>query len=347
MSELCAVFLYVLYKEQVLKPAFITDNDSFLFYLFHSNNEFLEHDTFLMFNKFMSKGFMNCFKYSDEIYTNSFLSHLDSEQKKALTRNDIVNSNDCEIKKRIFLLYYDIFPQIDKTLYKFMVDKIDPEIFIFRWYLCAFTREFPINKVVHLWDLILLVEFIEEKKKEENKNKITKIKKYKKKDNKKDKKIKNLKDSKIHYSNDINENKNEIKNLKDSKIKIYDNYYSHDNKSEIKINDNINDIYDSKDNKNEIKNLKDSKIYDNYYSNDNKNEIKNLKDSNIFDNYYSNDNKNEIKINDNDNINDNININLNINENINNEINNEITTENNNIINNYNSINIINENNII
>ena len=165
MSELCAVFLYVLYKEQVLKPAFITDNDAFLFYLFHSNNEFLEHDTYLMFNKFMSKGFMNCFKYSDEIYSNSFLSHLDSEQKRELTRSDIVNSNDSEIKKRIFLLYYNIFPQIDKTLYKFMVEKVDPEIFIFRWYLCAFTREFPINKVVHLWDLILLVEFIEEKKK--------------------------------------------------------------------------------------------------------------------------------------------------------------------------------------
>ena len=41
MSELAAIFLYVLYKEQVLKPAFITCKEAFLYYFFHSNNEFL------------------------------------------------------------------------------------------------------------------------------------------------------------------------------------------------------------------------------------------------------------------------------------------------------------------
>ena len=186
MSDLCAVFLFVLYKEQIIKPAFIKDNNTFLFYLFHSNNEFLEHDTYLMFSKFMLKGFINFFKYNDDIYKDSFLSQLDNEQKKNLSKKEILNSNDSELKKRIFLLYYNKFPYIDNNLYTFMFDKIDPEIFIFRWYLCIFTREFPINKVVHLWDLILLIDFIEKKKllDDEEKNKKKKEDKINKNKNK-------------------------------------------------------------------------------------------------------------------------------------------------------------------
>lgn len=171
MSELCAVFLYVLYKEQVLKPAFITDNDTFLYYLFHSNNQFLEHDTYLMFSTFMSKGFLNFFKYSDDIYIDGDLSKLNIEQSKALTKEKIVNANDSELKKRMFLIYYDKLPLIDKNLYKFMSDKIDPDIFILKWFLCVFTREFPINHLVHLWDLILLYELINDGDSSFNNNK--------------------------------------------------------------------------------------------------------------------------------------------------------------------------------
>ena len=126
MSELCAVFLYVLYKEQVLRPAFITDKETFLYYLFHSNNQFLEHDTYLMFSTFMSKGFSHFFKYSDDIYIDGDLSKLNIEQSKALTKEKIINANDSELKKRMFLIYYDKLPLIDKNLYKFMSDKIDP-----------------------------------------------------------------------------------------------------------------------------------------------------------------------------------------------------------------------------
>ena len=283
MSELCAVFLHVLYKEQVLKPAFIKDNDAFLYYLFHSNNEFLEHDTYLMFNKFMLKGFINFFRYSDEIYSESFLSLLSSEQKQTLTKKQIIDSNDSEIKKRIFLLYYDTFPQIDKSLYKFMVEKVDPEIFIFRWYLCIFTREFPVDKVVHLWDLILLVQFIEEKRREENKNNkkidIKKYLKYKKNKNKSNNKINddNINDNKnenIITDDNDDENENEIKN----EINIK-NYYSNDvnNSNHIKIN-NINCINDNINFDNNEKNIDNNNIIIN-------NKIMKKKDIDIITNY--------------------------------------------------------------
>ena len=202
MSELCAVFLYVLYKEQVIKPAFIENNEKFLFFLFHSNNEFLENDTYLMFSKFMVKGFAIFFKYNDEIYRDGYLNQLDIEQKKALTKKEIINSNDSDLKKRIFLIFYDKFPFIDKDLYKFMSDKIDPEIFIFRWFLCIFTREFPINQVVHLWDLILLYEYVEGKL------------------SKKDSEIDNNENINIidnsNNNNIINNNNNNIKNENDN-----------------------------------------------------------------------------------------------------------------------------------
>ena len=261
MSELCAVFLYVLYKEQVLKPAFIENDETFIFYLFHSNNQFLENDTYSMFSKFMLKGFANFFKYNDEIYREGYLTQLDSEQKRKLTKNEILNSNDSELKKRIFLLYYDKFPYIDKNLYKFMSEKIDPELFIFRWFLCIFTREFSINQVVHLWDLVLLYEFIEEKLlKNDNESKIdnkkdnnNKEKELKKEDNinkdfviinKEDKKEDNKEENK-EYNKEDNKEDNKEKNKEDNKE---DNII--DNTIDNKVDNTIDNKEDNKiDNK--------------------------------------------------------------------------------------------------
>ena len=209
MSEVCGVFLYVLYKEQVLKPEFVTDNNTFLYFFFHSNNEFLEHDTYLMFSTFMSRGFSNYFKYSDDTYIDGGLSKLNSKQ--TITKEEIINANDSELKKRIFLIYYDELPLIDKNLYKFMHDKIDPDLFMLKWFLCVFTREFNINQVVHLWDLILLCELFNyensslnindnNNKKEDSKNTIKKNTNF-------DNKTANNNDNKIN-NNIINDNEN-------------------------------------------------------------------------------------------------------------------------------------------
>ena len=170
MSDLCAIFLYVLYKEKILDTSYIEDNKTFIFYLLYSNNEFLEHDTYALFSRFMLKGYAQFFLYNDEQYMNGDLSKIENQKKKLLKKNDIINSKDSELKKRIYLVYYLEFPLADKQLYQFMIDKIEPEIFMVRWYLCAFSREFSIPQLVELWDLILLQEFIEDKNKN-NKNK--------------------------------------------------------------------------------------------------------------------------------------------------------------------------------
>ena len=51
---------------------------------------------------------------------------------------------------------------------------IYPELFILRWYLGVFTREFKLSQLVFIWDLIILYEYLEtnSEKKEINNNKI-------------------------------------------------------------------------------------------------------------------------------------------------------------------------------
>ena len=59
---------------------------------------------------------------------------IGSKNIKKKKKEDILKSKDSDLKKRMFLVYYHEFPFVDKDLYKFMVDKIDPEIFMVRWY---------------------------------------------------------------------------------------------------------------------------------------------------------------------------------------------------------------------
>ena len=44
-----------------------------------------------------------------------------------------------------------------------MINRVQPELFLFKWYICFLTREFPINKIVHLWDIIFAYDFIQYK----------------------------------------------------------------------------------------------------------------------------------------------------------------------------------------
>jgi hypothetical protein len=285
MNEICGIFLYVLNKKQIINPAFLLDENAFLYFLFHSNNDYLEHDCYIMFNKFMSIGFINFFRYSDEKYNISFLSNLDPEQKKNLTKQQIINSDDSEIKKRIFLLYYDKFPLIDKNLFKFMSEKVDPELFIFRWFLCVFTREFPLEQVVHLWDLVLMFEFLEEKKNEEDK---------KNNNNHNKKESNNFFDFKWVNFKFKKSNSEQIDDKKIIDNKINDNLHNNNNK-DIHDNKNINvNIINESNNNNEIKIENNNKIIENNnISNNNlniiniNNDIQNIKNSgkNMEDNY--------------------------------------------------------------
>jgi len=162
MNDICAIFLYVLYKDYRLTTKFTKDESSFLYFIIHSNNDFLENDLYMMYSSFMNKGIGELYLYSN--FKQSPLSSTPLEKKILLTKEEIDNSEDSQIKKRIYHIFYRLLKEFnDVEFYNELINKVEPELCLFKWYLCFLTREFPINKLVHLWDLIFCYDFIEYK----------------------------------------------------------------------------------------------------------------------------------------------------------------------------------------
>jgi len=161
MGDICGVFLYVLYKEFYLKNGFEKDELTSLYSIIHSNNIYLEHDLYLIFDKFMKKGIANFFLYNTSKYKENILGKKNIEEKLNLSLEDIINSTDSEIKKRIYILYYINFKQFEPKFFDLLKNYVYPELFMLRWFLCAFTREFKLSQVVLIWDLIIMYEYVE------------------------------------------------------------------------------------------------------------------------------------------------------------------------------------------
>ena len=117
MSDICGVFLYVLYKD---------------FYLYNTS------------------------KYKDNI-----LGSKTTEEKLNLNIKDIMNCDECELKKRTYILYYIYLKENEPKLFDVLINYVYPELFMMRWYLCVFTREFNLSQVLLIWDLIIMYEYVE------------------------------------------------------------------------------------------------------------------------------------------------------------------------------------------
>ena len=163
MSDICGVFLYVLYKDFYLKKGFEKDDITYLYSAIHSNNVYLEYDLYTVFNKFMNKGISDFFLYNTIKYKNNILGSKSLEEKLLLSYDDINNCEDSELKKRAYILFYKNFKKVEPEFYNLLIKDVYPELFLVKWYLCVFTREFSLEKVVQLWDLIILYEFMERK----------------------------------------------------------------------------------------------------------------------------------------------------------------------------------------
>ena len=161
MGDICGVFLYVLYKEFYLKSGFEKDELTSIYSLIHSNNVYLEYDLYLIFDKFMRKGIASFFLYNTSKYKENILGSKSIEEKLNLSLDDIINSNDSELKKRIYILYYINFKQFDPKFFDLLKNYVYPELFMLRWFLCVFTREFKLSQVVLIWDLIIMYEYVE------------------------------------------------------------------------------------------------------------------------------------------------------------------------------------------
>ena len=167
MNDICAVFLYILYKDYRLTSKFLKDDLTFLYYIFHSNNDFIENDLYIFYSNFMNKGLSELYLYS-KIKENN-LSKIPLEKKINLTKEEIYSIEDSQINKRIYFLFYKLLQNFDIPLYNEMINRVQPELFMFKWYICFLAREFPINKVVHLWDIIFAYDFIQYKLNNSNK----------------------------------------------------------------------------------------------------------------------------------------------------------------------------------
>ena len=169
MNDICGVFLYILHKNYYLKNDFAKDEISFAYKTFHSNNEFLEQDLYLIFTKFMSRDIAEFFTYNDLKYKQNLLGKKSLEEKISMPIEELMKIDDSLLKKRAYILYYRKFKNIDSNLYELLINQIEPELFLVRWYLCVFTREFPLDQVVLLWDCIIFYEFVEIKLRKKNK----------------------------------------------------------------------------------------------------------------------------------------------------------------------------------
>ena len=143
MNDLLGVFLYVLYKNYFYKDDFCENDIKCVYAIVHSNNYFIEHDLYLLFSKFMNKGISEFFLYNTEKYQNGFLGRTSLKEKMNLQIKQILNCNDSELKKRVYILYYKRFKVIDPDFYKLL--------------------EFKLEEIVYLWDLIIMYEFVEKK----------------------------------------------------------------------------------------------------------------------------------------------------------------------------------------
>ena len=161
MSDICGVFLYVLYKDFYLKSGFEKDELTSMYSLFHSNNVYLEYDLYLIFDKFMQKGISNFYLYNTSKYKDNILGSKTTEEKLNLNIEDIMNCDECELKKRTYILYYIYLKENEPKLFDVLINYVYPELFMMRWYLCVFTREFNLSQVLLIWDLIIMYEYVE------------------------------------------------------------------------------------------------------------------------------------------------------------------------------------------
>ena len=130
---------------------------------FHDEAE-IECDLFFAFDSLMKKGMKNLFnpkliQKGDkeyklyEIFSNMYKDEIDEEKSNYISR-------------RCFLLINEKLKIIDEELFQYF-KKIDINCgaFLQKWFRCIFCREFDLNQIFILWDVILTNDYINENQK--------------------------------------------------------------------------------------------------------------------------------------------------------------------------------------
>ena len=133
-------------------------NEEMLYYYLVDNN-YIESDLFIIYSELMSRNMTVLYMYNDDRFRKK-----ENEIKydiKNLKEEDLEKSEESDLYKRIKKIFYIYLPKIDKQYFDYLVDYLEPNLFLLRWLLCILDREISLKHVLWIWDCILFYEFVE------------------------------------------------------------------------------------------------------------------------------------------------------------------------------------------
>ena len=177
MNELLAVLILCFYpyyfkfeneqkptKDEIIEYLRIkeeSDKDKYIIkiYNFFYDEEEIESDLFFAFDSLMKKGIKNLF--NPKILQKNESDYKLYELFPDIFKDDIDEDKPNYISRRCFLLINEKLKIIDEELYLYF-KKVDIicGAFLQKWFRCIFCREFELNQVFILWDIILTQDFI-------------------------------------------------------------------------------------------------------------------------------------------------------------------------------------------
>lgn len=164
MNELAGTLFYVIYSNRVI---LMEEDQEKSFHYFLNNEDYMEEDLFIMFDNIMQRAFKNLYMYSEKKVENMMFGKVDGfeyiQMSNLSSLEKILKENVSHLRKRINKIFSFYLKIYDKELHDLIVyNNIEPYLFIFRWLLCMLTREFSMDRLLKLWDIIFAYEKSEE-----------------------------------------------------------------------------------------------------------------------------------------------------------------------------------------
>lgn len=129
-----------------------------MLYSYLVDNNYIENDLFIIYSELMSRDMTLLYTYNED----KFKTKVDIKYDlKNLKEEDLEQSNESDLIKRIKKIFYINLPKLDKKYFDFLFGIIEPNVFLLRWILCILDREISLKHVLWVWDLVFYYEFIE------------------------------------------------------------------------------------------------------------------------------------------------------------------------------------------
>ena len=129
-----------------------------LLYDYITNEEFFEADLYTVYQEVMGRDLTTLYTYNCERYRNKRFNF----DYKTMSYEQVLNSEDTELGKRIKKIFYFDLKKIDSQFSNYLIENgLEPNIFLLRWLLCMLDRELNVNNTIWVWDCIFFYEFIE------------------------------------------------------------------------------------------------------------------------------------------------------------------------------------------